>query len=102
MYEHDAFRSETDWVGRALEGYGRVCRGRRRPIFYHRLQVPVEIAAFSRAAMVAFGTIFRGVRGELELPRNAGGGAGRIQQEREDEDERHGSFYSGRRVTMDP
>jgi hypothetical protein len=40
------------------------------------------------------------VRGSFELRGNAGGRAGRIEQEGEDEDEGHGPFYSGGRVTM--
>lgn len=106
--ERVAVRGETatfDCVGRTLEGYGGVYRGRRRSIFYHRLQVTVEVTALSRAAMVALGTIFLGflrLRGRPELRGNAGGGARRIQQESKDEEERHGSFYSGRRVTMEP
>jgi hypothetical protein len=40
------------------------------------------------------------LRGGIELRRNAGGGA-LIQHEGKDEDERHGPFYSGGRVTME-
>jgi hypothetical protein len=103
--ERVAVRGETDGVGWALEGCGRFDRGRRRSIFYHRLQVTVEVTALSRAAMVALGTVFRGflrLRGRPELRGNTGGGARRIQQKSKDEEERHGSFYSGGRVTMEP
>jgi hypothetical protein len=37
----------------------------------------------------------------FELRGNARGGAGRIEQERQDEEERHVSFYSGGRVRME-
>ena len=62
--------------------------------------MPMEIAPpLGRlGAMMVGRAVFRG---GFELRGNAGGGTGRIQQEGEDEDERHGPFYSGGRVTME-
>jgi hypothetical protein len=61
--------------------------------------MPVEVAAplGRRSVMMAGRTV---LRGGIELRRNAGGGA-LIQHEGKDEDERHGPFYSGGRVTME-
>jgi len=62
--------------------------------------MPMEIAPpLGRlGAMMAGRAVFRG---GFELRRNAGGGAGRIQQEGKDVNEHHTPFYSGGRGTMD-
>ncbi len=59
--------------------------------------MPMEIAP-PLGVMMAGRAVFRG---GLELRGDTGGRAGRIQQEGKDEDERHGPFYSGGRVTME-
>ncbi len=65
--------------------------------------MPVEIAALL-GTPAAMGSTIGGstVPGRgFELRGNAGGGAGRIQQERQDEDEGHEPFYSGGRVRIE-
>jgi len=64
-----------------------------------RLQMPVQFTA-SLGGLGAMWTATVLGRG-FELRGNTRRGAGRIEQERQDEDERHGPFYSGGRVRME-
>ena len=64
----------------------------------HRLQVLVKVAARSGGGVMMAG--LAAFLGDPDLHGNARGGAGRVDQKGEGENEDHGPFYSGRRVTM--